>query len=524
MPEDTSPKTHLMVSMPGISRDGTQLSQKTYLDGEWCRWYQKLPRKIRGYREQLRNVEGIVRALDSFSDDGFSYVHSASGDAIQRYSIQNSTGLNSGLVDRTPAGYAPNPLYNWQFSQMFSVADTTTNIFASGTPNAEEISTELETPVYYGDILATAPLVAIPNQASGAPTVSSGGVVASGPFLFLYGHDGVVKWSMPGNPLDFEGVGSGDARPVADKIVRGMPLRGQTGPAVVLWSLSAVIVGNYVGGATVFDFTTITTSGSVLSSNGFVEHAGIYYWATSSGFAIFNGVVRDLPNEENKQWFLDNLNFAQRQKVFSFKIPRWNEIWWCFPKGSATECDHAVIFNYKDGFWYDTPLPNGGRSAGTYEMIFNYPIMAGIVANEDTSGGYSMWQHEFGFDEVSGAVASSKAIRSFYRTHEFNVVAAPAGQTGIDRSLSYGLLEPDFDQVGDIMFTAISRANARANEIVMSTVTIPEVPPASGNQLAKFRKAGRLTSFIIESNARGGNFITGSPVLHVQAGDGRRED
>jgi hypothetical protein len=92
---------------------------------------------------------------------------------------------------------------------------------------------------------------------------------------------------------------------------------------------------------------------------------------------MYNGVVKEVPNPLNQNWFFDNLNYAQRQKVFAFKVPRWGEIWWCFPYGDATECSHAVIFNVREQTWYDTILPNGGRCNGQYAKVYRYPIMSG---------------------------------------------------------------------------------------------------------------------------------------------------
>jgi hypothetical protein len=512
-----------MVSQPGIARDGTRLSQKTYLDALWCRWYQGLPRKMGGYKEHLRSVNGIPRAIDVFSNDGYSYVHLGTRNGVFRYGIDNMSGATGGLVARTPAGFVPDPLFNWQFSQLYDIPTTSTVIFANATPSASGITSSQEYPVYWGDILTTDPLE--PIVVGVDVLYSSGGIVGVPPFLFVYGHDGIVRWSTPASPLDFEGTGSGDARPVGDKIVRGFPLRGQSGPAIIMWSLSSVIIGSFVGPPAYWDFTTVTTNSSVLSSNGFIEHEGIYYWATTSGFSMFNGVVRELPNNDNKQWFLDNLNWQQRQKVFAYKVPRWSEIWWCFPYGSATECTHAVIYNWAEKKWYDTILPNGGRSAGFYEFVFNYPIMAGVRPNADTSNGYSMWQHELGFDEISGQQPIPRAIKSYYQTNEFNMpVPQQPGGLGVDQGQSFSTLEPDFNQIGDLMFSIASRSNARSRVRTTGPIVIKEKAETPEEQLTKFKHSGRLNSFIIESNTLGGNYITGAPLIHWQPGDGRKQD
>jgi len=514
----------LMLSAPGIQRDGTRLSQTQYVDGMWTRFYQGLPRKMLGFREQLRTLDGIVRQLDVQSFDGFSYVHAGQQDVLQRYTIDIQTGLNSGLIDRTPAGFAADPFNNWQFSIMFDTANDANLIFAHAAPNIEDISSTTNFSVYYGEVRDTAALL---ERTPTAPTdiyQVSGGVVSIWPYLVWYGNDGFVGWSPPGQPIATSGSGAGTARPCGNKIVRGLPLRGTSGPACLLWSLDSLVYMQFIGGTEIFNFTTITTQSAILSSSGIIEHLGIYYWATVSGFSQFNGVMSTLKNDDNVQFFLDNLNYNMRQKVFAMKVPRWGEIWWCAPLFGATECNWAIIYNYNEGYWYDTPLPSAGRSAGVYEQIYHYPIMSSPTVNDDTHG-YSMWQHEFGLDEISGAVPITRAIKAFIETNEMSLVAPKQiGTPGIDRNLAYNLLEPDFNQTGDLFFQIFSRQNARATQRSTVAKVIPAVAATPQEELVKFQHTGRLNSFYIESNEAGGNFIFGSPLIHATTGDGRRQD
>ena len=512
--------TQLMLSQPGITRDGSVLSRRTYIDGQWNRFYQKRPLKMRGYEELSSNMQGTARALNTFNNEGLTYIHAGTGAGFYRMTI-DASGAATPMAPRTPVGYTQDATNNWQIDTIFNEAGSTTSIFAHPSPNMTDISSETETLIYYGDVLSGAPIVTTANM-------SSGGICAVSPYLFRYGHGGLVDWSVPGFPLDFAGVGSGSARPTASKVVRGLPLRGQSAPAAIFWSLDSIILAKFVGTPTFFEFTTVTTSASILSSNGVIEDNGIYYWATTDGFSMFNGVMRDIPNEYNRQWFLDNLNTAQRQKVFAMKVPRWNEIWWCFPYGDATECTHAVILNKADPsamFWYDTILPNGGRSAGHYNVQRSYPVMTGVGGGSGSlTGRTSVWQHEIGFDEVSGSPATSKAIKAKFRTHEMNSVAPTSLDTvGVSRSVSYSVMEPDFEQVGALTWTAISRANARATEVEMDSVTVPGVVTDANDQTVKTKFTGRLTSFEIESNVAGGNYFAGSPVVRFRPGDSRSE-
>lgn len=510
-----------MLSSPGVQRDGTRLSRTQYIECVWARFYQDLPRKMLGFVEQQRTLDGIARAIDVESYDGFSYVHAGQQNVLQRYTINIDSGLTSGLIDRTPAGFVGSNLNNWQFSLMYDTVNDANFLFAHAAPNIEDISSTVTRSVYYGEVRDTAALIELTPTDPADIYQVSGGMVAIWPYLVRYGQDGFVGWSPPGKPLDTSGTGSGTARPSGTKIVRGLPLRGTSGPACLLWSLDSLIRMQFVGGDLVFNFDSVSTSSAILSSNSVIEHMGVYYWATVSGFAMFNGVMRNLPNEDNCQFFLDNLNFKYRQKVFAMKVPRWNEIWWCFPMGDSTECNWAVIYKIDKGYWYDTPLPDTLRSAGVYEQIYHYPIMSSAVRNADNNR-YSTWQHEIGVNEVSGPLATSKAIRSVVKTDEKNLIEPPQGN-GVDKSLSFALLEPDFNQVGYLNFWIESRQNARSPVRVSPTVVIPEVP-SSQEEITKFKWTGRLSSFVIESNVLDGDFSFGVPLVHQTVSDGRREN
>jgi hypothetical protein len=516
----TAAQPQLLLSKPGIQRDGTRLFGDSYQAGEWCRFYQDRPRKMLGYREMRRDVQGLSRALNVQSYDGYSYVHVGTQDVLTRMTIDLNTGLTSGFIDRTPVGFTADDANNWQFSLVYDTASNQNLLLAHAAPNILDIADTREFPVYYGEVRDPAAMVAI----SGSDV--SGGVLALWPYFLRFGNDGEVAWPVPGDLLDLVGTGSGSARPWGTKIVRGLPLRGQSGPAGLLWALDAVIRVQFVGGTEIFRFDTLTTSNALMSSNGIIEHAGIYYWMTVSGYSFFNGVVRDIDNQSNRQFLLDGLNWAMRQKIFAFKIPRWNEIWWCAPMFGATECNWAFIYNYMNGQWYDTPLPEvqGGWTSAIYEQIFHYPLVTSAALNADAADGTSIWQHDFGLNNISGPAPIPQAIRSYIRTHEFNTAVPLApGQLGKSQSLSFSLIEPDFGQRGDLNLQLLARANARASVRRSPWITIPAT--VTGNtQVAKTKFSGRLTSFLLVSNVVDGYYEFGSPTFHAQPSDERIED
>jgi len=196
----------------------------------------------------------------------------------------------------------------------------------------------------------------------------SGGVCVLNPYTILYGSNGYWAWSTASAPLDFISVGSGQANITQQKILKGMPLRGGGGlsPAGLFWSVDSLVRATFVGATNGYwQWDTISAQISVLSPNSIIESDGSYYWAGDDGkFYVYNGVVRELPNNSNLNWFYDNINENNDGKMFAVRNPRWGEIWWCYPRGNATEPNAAVIYNYRENCWYDTYLLGRGRSAG----------------------------------------------------------------------------------------------------------------------------------------------------------------
>jgi hypothetical protein len=112
----------------------------------------------------------------------------------------------------------------------------------------------------------------------------------------------------------------------------------------------------------------------------------VYYWCGVDRFLLYNGTVKEIPNTFNQNYFFDNLNYNQRQKVWVTKVPRYGEIWWFYPRGDATECTDAIIYNVRENVWYDAGEALGARrSAGYFSQVFAHPVAAGWDASVATT-------------------------------------------------------------------------------------------------------------------------------------------
>lgn len=354
---------------PGIKRDGTRFDGNFCVDGKWARFQRGRARKMGGWRSITETLTGPIRNTFGHADAGNLRVYVGTNNALQYFDVSPS-GIGAGVGDRTPtiaSGFVPNDNNIWQFAELYDSVSSTSRILAHAAPNLSSIDSDTDTKIFLGDIDASAVLVD-----STCPAIS-GGVSAASPYAFAFGDDGLLRWCVPNTPSDWAGAGSGNARITRSKIVYGTPIRGGAGtsPASLFISTDSVIRETFTGGSAVFNFDTISSQTSILSSQGVIEYDGMMFWVGVDRFLMYNGVVQDVPNLMNLNWFFDNLNWAQRQKVWATKIPKFGEIWWHYPSGDSTECDQAIIMNLKENTWYDT---QSGRSSGFPPQVFRYPV------------------------------------------------------------------------------------------------------------------------------------------------------
>ena len=433
------------------------------------------------------------------------------GQATNGFVVVASTTTITSTVTNMVGGLdaLTSSVYNqWMFQTSYDASTTDNSLIAHVAPNLGCVCNDTGGQIFFGDILGTGALIEIPIPAGANAT---GGIVMMFPYLMYYGTAGVVGWSIPGTPSDLSGAGSGIARVWGQKIVKGMPLRAGSGtaPAGIFWAYDAVIRATFTGGATIFQFDIIATDTSIMSPDSIVDYDGMFFWAGVDRFLMFNGVVREVPNQLNLNWFFDNINASQRSKVFAFKVPHFGEIWFCYPRDDATECTHAVVYNVRETTWYDTELPSSGRASGGYNNGFAAPLLTDCIP---TSSGYRVWIHEQGVDEIDGQVASP--IESYFETADLSALAQ-----GKNEYVRITTIEPDFLQNGPMTVQVTGRANARAPEVYSSEFIFPESAVEPHEQIVMLKEQRRELRVRFESNAVGGDYQMGQIIGHVDSGD-----
>jgi hypothetical protein len=297
--------------------------------------------------------------------------------------------------------FTPNANYSWQFDIQYNPAGGVLNLLASPGINLANIDSGNPTQILIGSILPDSSdnwvFQGLSDSGGQTPTykpiVVDGGVCVLYPFIFVYGSNGFIANNnvdaanyATQSPYDWNGPLANQVNMSSSKIVKGVPTRGGTNsPSGLFWATDSLIRVSFpntpsasTGTPPIYwRYDIVSSQISIMSSNAVVEMDGSFYWMGVDRFYVYNGQVTVLPNDMNVNYLFDNLNFTQRQKVWATKVPRYNEIWFFYPRGTATECTDAIVYNVKDKIWYDAGQAEGAqRSCGYTTEIFPSPIWA----------------------------------------------------------------------------------------------------------------------------------------------------
>lgn len=510
--QNSDEMVYSLMPQPGVRRDGTFVDGAHCSDGQWVRFQRGRAKKMGGYRRVTDALLGPVRKFLLWSRKDLNACVSFSEGAIETLLVDNNF-IGNDINDRTPvSGFVSDPRNMWTADSQYddAVSSQGAIIVAHCNQNLTNIDEDSATKPFWA--LASS-VDSIFATITDAPEVS-GGVFCIAPYTILYGSDGAVHWSDANQPQVWAGsTNPGDAgsdRITGSKIIAGLPLRsGQL--SGILWSQDSVLRMDYVGGTAVWRFSTLSTQSSIIAQNSVIEYDGTYFWIGADRFLYFDTSVKELPNDMNQNWFFDNLNYSQRQKIWATKVPRFGEIWWFYPRGEATECSHAVIFNTRLKTWYDIELP---RSAGFYAQILNSPAWIGSSA--EPSDAYGLYQHEVGRNAIVGD--NETAICSFYTTQNFGFPTGGVSESaqGLSRYTRLTRVEPDFVQEGSMTCSVVGKEFAQG---AMDPETAYVFTPDDGK--IDMREQRRHVALKFESNTLNGFFEAGKVIIHTEPGDNR---
>jgi hypothetical protein len=456
--------------------------------------------------------------------------------SIGVYTI-DSNGNFLNFIDLTPLAQATGNPFDatnvnnlWTFDIIVDRGSPpiTPVIIMSVAPNISGINQQVEGPIYYyiqsdNEMIA----LGLGPGGIGQPIDTAGGIVNLDPYLFIYDVNGAILIMSPSNinlPINWAVTPTLEASTVyqgSTKIVYGSVTRGgNSSPAGLLWSLNALIRVTFVpvaigspAGTLPFVFDVISDQISILSSRCVIEYDGNFYWCATNRFLFYSGLVQEVENNFSINFFFDNLNFQYANKVWATKVPHFGEIWWFFPMGDSVECNHAIVYNIREHYWYDTALD---RSCGIYNQTFESPIYADALPNVSFGNHYALWQHETGLDQnINGQLT---AIDSYVESSDISHVA-PLASIPIqqfDRWVYLYRVELDMIQIGTVNLFVNGREYARSPVVSMEYQFDPTTVKID------MREQRRLMTLKFESNQLGGYYEMGKILVDLKIGDARQ--
>jgi hypothetical protein len=382
--------------------------------------------------------------------------------------------------------FKPDPRRLWQFDIQYSPLGGNLQVLAHPGLNLTNIDNGIPAQVLVGNVLPDSTtnnwsFTGLGDTSGQNPTykaiVVDGGVCVLYPYVFVYGSNGFIANNHVSSTYDqqtisdWNGPTANQVNMSASKIVKGTPVRGGTNsPSGIFWALDSLIRVSFTGAAPLYwRYDIISNQISIMSSSSVVDMDGTSYWMGVDRFYQYNGQVAVLPNDKNINWLFDNINFEQRQKVWATKVPRYNEIWFFYPRGTATECTDAIIYNVKDKIWYDAGSAAGAqRSCGYTTEVFPTPI-------------WCDWNFEVSYGTplivINNPVSQPAPTNfQFYVNGDLTPTFSPGSYISFSNVLQdtkYKVATSDF-----IFTSAVTATNPLGVTLVTLTTELSPVPPA----------------------------------------------
>jgi len=541
----------------GIQRDGTPYFSEHYVAGQWVRFYENVPKKMGGCTLTLYGDSTIIRTLYTIPQATSFYLYMGRNPVVGgspvvpgniQYSIITNDGVAGVPVDRTPTDPAFVPRLNtiWVFdTASFRYAPAPYSGASTNLLFANYISLDMESqeagPIFVGGVNnpdmtpATSPLVPVYDK-NMQLVEASGGILYCAPVIVAYGNNGNITWTGIGNDVTPFDPGSPTSPGTWDtttdvlnltntKIVKAANTRGSGSPTMLLWSLNSLCRATLTQTNSGLQFvnTIVQDNISIIAPNSVVNYEQQFFWIGTDQFYVYNGIVQNLPNSMNNDWFFNNVNLAQTNKIWGVAVPRYKEIWWFYVRGStATECNATIIYNIEQNIWYDNTIDpddvfnihNFTRSAGVQASgQYPFPIYADntLINNPitPTNDTYPIWTHESGINRTIGD--KKFAIPSTYTTPLIDLWSSQGSTSNL---INNRRIVPDFLQTGVMSVELLTKTYPNDPTTAYGPFPFDKTTP-----FIDFNCQGALNSFTFASNVVDGDYQAGKILYFYQKGD-----
>jgi len=101
-------------------------------------------------------------------------------------------------------------------------------------------------------------------------------------------------------------------------------------------------------------FSPVTSQYGCQTTDGLAEFDGKHFVVGSNDIYIFSGNpgnITSVADARVRDYFYKKLNNAAANKLFVLRNQSQDEMWICYPKGTSTKCNEALIYNFRLNNW-----------------------------------------------------------------------------------------------------------------------------------------------------------------------------
>ena len=243
-------------------------------------------------------------------------------------------------------------------------------------------------------------------------------------------------WSETDNTLD---AGEYELADTPGGILDGLPL----GDSFLIYKEDSVYAMNYVGTPYIFSFKLLSPTVGLLAKNAVAKYEGGHFFIGNTDCYVNNGQTLQalLPGRMRREMFTD-LNGDEYKKCFVVADHTRGEMLACYPSSTATECNKALIWNWKNNTFSIRDLP---------ELTHINSGIASITTGNAWNSNAETWNTGTGYWGTGNYDNVLKNL-IFVQPAE---VAAVSGATAADpvviTSATHGLVDSDLVVISDVV-------------------------------------------------------------------------
>ncbi len=229
----------------------------------------------------------------------------------------------------------------------------------------------------------------------GSPPTAKVGAIVERNFLVLgnLSDDGIdgrkpsrVRWSGFNN-FNTWGTSVGTQADFEDMIDEGGPVIQITGRSTgTVFQRKAITRMQFVGGSTVFNFTTVELGRGAISAGAVCDIGPLVFYIADDGFFVWDG-TQSIPigNGKVNRWFAENVNVNRLHLISSGFDPRTRCVMWAFPEAGFTFNTSMIAYSIDDQkFTYlATSMEQVGASATLATTLENMPNPDNVLLTWD---------------------------------------------------------------------------------------------------------------------------------------------